>query len=468
MVSAKVDAAGRFVGGDRAAFARLGLDPDADRLRVPAHDRISWEPTEAGGLCRIVPTSDGQWDVGIFASGEGRATRSALNPENLAAFVRSTDFGSTITNLSSSFAAASGMTVPIVVLIDASGDPTFAGGTTQDYRQLEAMERCRRASAPMAIWQAFEEQRLTVDTGWIETVRTDDRFIAIRNLLPAPSAGDDLVYVAIPLRNDRTVIGIVAAFWPKGKAITADQVDLWLLLADEVAQGIQFSELLRRAQVNGAEAERVRINDDIHAGLAQSIFALSLEIARVSAGRSLPETADLQALQRMADDLSADVRGFLSDGRVDSGGTNLVSRLQELASEISTQTSASVLADHRVDWGEYSYDFADYVVRIVTEAFRNITKHSNATNISFRSWIDADSTDVVIEIADDGRNEPRQPAQSAGVGLALISELTARWRGSVEFEATSTGATLTIRVMPEYQSEWAVAQRILQAGTDVG
>ncbi|MEE2814155.1 MAG: ATP-binding protein, partial [Actinomycetota bacterium] len=279
---------------------------------------------------------------------------------------------------------------------------------------------------------------------------------------------DDMVYVAIPLRNDRAVIGVVAGFWPRATPVTAAHLEHWLSLTDELTLSIQLSELLRRAQVNGAEAERVRMNDDIHASLAQSIFALSLEIARVSAGKSAPEPGDLRSLQAMADDLSTDVRSFLSDGRAGAGGTNLVTRLRDLTSDLRETTGAEVRTDHRVDWDEYSSDFADYIARVVTEAFRNITKHSSATHISFRSLVDEESKHVVIEIADDGANESPERPSSPGAGLGLIRELTARWNGRVSFETSARGATLTIVVLPEHQSEWAVAQRILQADTAAG
>lgn len=456
---ATVDARGRFLAGDPDVIG-------SDSIEVPAHGRVAWQSSADGEFRRISPGAPGEWVVELLSSGVA-ATRPALGAESLAALTRSVDFGGTISTLSAVFAANSDTTVPIVVLIDPSGAPTFAGGTTQDYRQLAAMEQCRLASAPMAIWQAFEEERLTVDDHWVETVNTDDRFIAIRNLLPPTmSDDDDLTYVSIPLRNDRTVIGVVAAFWPASTPVTAETVERWSAAAEELALGIQFSELLRRAHATGAEAERIRMNDDIHSGLAQSIFALSLEVARASAAGAGAGKADLATIQTMADELSSDVRYFLSDGRIGGGGVDLASQLQQLTSELTAQTGAFALTDHRVTWDGYSYDFADYIVRVVTEAFRNITKHSSATHISFRSWIDTESQDVVIEIADDGRNEPRTLASSAGVGLALIRELTARWQGSVRFETTDQGAALTIRAVPEYQSEWAVAQRILRAGSD--
>ena len=462
---AVVDAAGRFVGGDDAAFARLGLDPGSDAVRVPAHRRAAWESCTTRELCRIIPgQEDGTWVVDVFTVGADAVARPVPSPQNLSAFARSADFSGTIENLSVDFAAGSGLRFPIVVLIDPSGDPTFAGGPTQDHRTLAAMEQCRRASAPMAIWQAFEERRVIVDPRWIETAKTDDRFIAIRSLFTFGTKAA-LMYVTIPLRNDRAVIGVVAGFWPAKVPITAEHVQLWLSLADELAIGAHFSELLRRAEVNGAEAERIRINDDIHAGLAQSIFALSLEVARASAGTAAPRRSDLEAIQTMADELSEDVRVFLSDGRPGSAGNQLARQLEELTQDLLHQTGASVIADHLVDWDEYSNDFADYVARVVAEAFRNIAKHSSATRIVFRSWISVGSKEVVIEIADDGGNEAGTPVGSAGAGLSLIRELTARWGGRVEFETTEAGATLTIQVVPEYQSEWAVAQRMLQTGS---
>jgi signal transduction histidine kinase len=460
-LSAELSPDGGFAGGAPEAFAMIGLDPATDRVRVPTHPRHVWGWSfDATTLYRIIPTAGGWrlecWPTPRRAGWDRRL--ATVRQENLSSVVRSQDLQQAVKGLASDFARATELFGVTIVLIEPSGTPTFAGGLFIRHRELAAMERCRLGGAPMAIWQAFEENRLVAAPHWATEARNDDRFAPIREFF----VGDfDAVYVTMPLRSDRGVIGVVAGMWPDISSVSPERVAWWEAVADSLSLALQYSEVVRRARLQGAEATRIVLNDDLHATIAQDVFALSLEVARTAAS-ALVDAAVLEPIRVMTEQLVDDVHAFFADSRPSLAGVGLARHLADLAESTAARVGARLEWSDEVDWEAYSTDFAEDIARIAAEALRNIAKHSAPQTIRVRTSVEPRLQNVVLEISDDGGAVVGPAAESTGVGRQLIAELVERRGGHLSIEPIATGGTrVAVRMPPSFESEWAVAQRAL-------
>ncbi|MFI7127906.1 sensor histidine kinase [Nonomuraea sp. NPDC050153] len=466
-ITADLHPDGRFRGGSAEVFRILGLAQESDVVRVPGSSRTAWGAVAGSGAqYRLRPHPDRPgWEITLFPAParEGhRATLRRLQIDNLASVAQSKDLSTVVHNLTIDFFQASELVGPMIVLVDPSGSPTFAGSHEMGHDELAAMERCRRNGAPMLTLQAFEEDRVIVDPAWYDRVRVDDRFAPIRAFVGLTSG---FSYLSIPLRTSSGPFGVVAGSWPAERPITPGRVRLWCDVADRLALALQYSELMRRARVQGADIERQRINDDLHATLAQDLFVLALHLAKLEAGDLENEhRATVLEVRRLTEQLVVDVRMFIGERRHVMEGVGMAEYVDDLAKDLGGRTGIAVDVRHAGDVDAFSSDFNEDVARIVQEAFRNVDKHALASRVSVHTRLDPESKMFVLEISDDGRTGKAGAAVSTGAGLSIVSEIAARRGGDVTIRQ-SGGTTVIVRIVPEYESEWAVAQRSLEPWT---
>ncbi|MFI6676077.1 ATP-binding protein [Kribbella sp. NPDC050469] len=260
-----------------------------------------------------------------------------------------------------------------------------------------------------------------------------------RRELPVRQAGDLLGVLAIQERDDVPLSPVEERLF----AGLADQAGLVLRGARLRAElGRRFQELSTRAEelrisrqrlVDAQDAERRRLERDIHDGAQQHLVALAvnLRLAHTLAGRS-PERADrLIAAQGPAATATIDTlislsRGIYPSLLVDEG---LVAALRTAIS-----TSPVPVELHEVGTGRYSAEIEAAAYFCVLEALQNAAKHSSARSIRVELRGDPDRLTAIV--GDDGSGiDPRTTASGAGL---------ANMRDRVE----AVGGTLTIETAP--------------------
>jgi len=215
----------------------------------------------------------------------------------------------------------------------------------------------------------------------------------------------------------------------------------------------QRIELLRRL-VTSQEFERRRIARDIHDQLGQRLTALRLKIASLQGvvGADEDLTTRLGRLQEISEHLDAEVsflawelRPMALDDMGLTGALAAFVREWSRHHEIEADFHAASVPKTRVD-----PDIETHLYRITQEALNNITKHSEAQNVTV--LLEKRGDELVLVIEDDGQGfDPSKagtPDRSGqGLGLVGMRERAALAGGSLEIEsARGNGTAIFVRV----------------------
>ena len=186
-----------------------------------------------------------------------------------------------------------------------------------------------------------------------------------------------------------------------------------VLAPKETELGHRLTEVTNsRARLVGAfEAERRRIERDLHDGTQQRLVALSVELglARLDVGEDSAAGRRIGAAQHHArqalTELRELVRGVYPQLLIERG---LAPALEDLAGRCSVPVDVTVRLPRRLpEPVEATAYFA------VSEALANLAKHSGATRATVSAQLDVDL--LVVEITDDGRG-----GADAGAGTGLL------------------------------------------------
>ncbi|TQS28777.1 histidine kinase [Microbispora sp. KK1-11] len=209
--------------------------------------------------------------------------------------------------------------------------------------------------------------------------------------------------------------------------LTRDDRRLLAALAVPVGLAIRSAALAARL-VNAQEAERRRIERNIHDGVQQQLVALiaGLELARATGGGA--EALALlreQARQALADlrELAAGIHpSVLSQG-------GLVEAVEGRCSGLPVATT--VTADPALRTRRFPDEIEGAMYFVVSEAIANALKHAGASRIEVRLWHDAGR--LQASVTDDGTGFDLRAV--ARRGLATLADRMAALGGGLETTA---------------------------------
>jgi signal transduction histidine kinase len=211
----------------------------------------------------------------------------------------------------------------------------------------------------------------------------------------------------------------------------------------DLAARVAELEVSRERVVDEAEAERRRIERDLHDGAQQRLVALAMELGRakgkfdddVDSARELVEQAHGQAKEALTE-LRNLVRGVhppvLTDRGLDAALSGLVALCPvpvDLEVVVPTRPKASVEA--------VAY-FA------VAEALTNVAKHSQATRAKVAVERHGYPGTLTIMISDDGVGG----ADPGGAGLTGMAARVSGVDGRLTVESPSGGPTIIAAELP--------------------
>lgn len=198
------------------------------------------------------------------------------------------------------------------------------------------------------------------------------------------------------------------------------------LLLDSIATDRERMRTLAMQAVRAQDDERSRIARELHDSTAQTIAALTYQLAaaaREAGERGQPglETT-LRDLREQTGELLEEVRTLshaIHPRVLDDLG--LVPALEWLARRTREHTELDVQVDADVpgDPADMSDATAAALYRVAQEALRNVERHASAR--SARLTLRADGDDVILEVTDDGRGFDVAEAQARRPGMGLFS-----------------------------------------------
>jgi signal transduction histidine kinase len=227
-------------------------------------------------------------------------------------------------------------------------------------------------------------------------------------------------------------------------------------VAAEAARAAEVQALEERARAaeRAAEEERHRLSRDVHDGIAQQVYMLTLGLETIAALVAEDHTDErvtgrVEALVRLAKQTLLDTRNLLFDlGDVMTGETGLDTLIRNQACEFAATTGIAV--DVRVCGAErrLSAIAVSEVYRVVQEGLANVYKHAQATSVVLRLCYGNNA--VTVTIGDDGRGFEPAAVGGRGHGLSNMQARAARLGGRLAV-ASSVGAGTTLTVVVPHE-----------------
>ena len=204
--------------------------------------------------------------------------------------------------------------------------------------------------------------------------------------------------------------------------------------------GIAIDNARLHAQVRGLAVveERDRISRDLHDGIIQSLYGVSLSLEDVltmpAAEAEARVDQAIDALHLAIRDIRHFIHGLSGEA---TDGRNLPAGLLALANEVRHNTLVEVETsiDRGADPG-LTPEQGGQLLQLVREALSNAARHARATRIELH--LAGDANRATVEIADDGTGF--DPDASAAPGHRGLANMRSR--------SSELGAELEIRSRP--------------------
>jgi signal transduction histidine kinase len=260
---------------------------------------------------------------------------------------------------------------------------------------------------------------------------------------------------AVPVRHGDDLLGAICLSKPREEALTSTEDSLLQHLASQASLVMRNAQLTaelratidellasRRRLVGAQDAERRRIERNLHDGAQQQLIALAIQLGLLAESADDPELIrqaipDLKAqLSAALDDLRALARGIYPPLLAEQG---LVMALRAQAARSPVPVALEA------DWvGRYPQDAESTVYFCTLEALQNVAKHARAS----AATISLSGSGEILEfsVSDDGAGFPAAAARH-GSGLQGMSDRLAAHGGTLAIRSQpGQGTTITGRL----------------------
>lgn len=276
----------------------------------------------------------------------------------------------------------------------------------------------------------------TLDLAWVE-VSLDDGTVEVVGEPDGPGQ------LTVPIGSVGDPVGEIRC--GAGRSIATDDRRLVETLASQVGMAVVNARLAARI-VNATEAERRRIERNIHDGAQQELVALvaRLGMAKAAAGNGGITATDIEELQREARRILSDLRelaqgihpSVLSDGGILEAVEDRCARLPiDVALEHSEGLRAQRF-DDEIEGAAYFF---------ISESLANVLKHAEARHADVA--IERVEDQLRLLVRDDGCGF--DPGMAPGHhGLAGLQDRIAALGGSVTISSRTGQGTEVVASIP--------------------
>ena len=204
--------------------------------------------------------------------------------------------------------------------------------------------------------------------------------------------------------------------------------------------------LQREREELAAQEERSRIAREIHDGIAQSIYMLTLNLEKAAevASNEPGLARRLADLVGLAKEALLEVRYYIFDLKpLLSGDVGLSATIRSQVQEFSAVSGLPVQLAVEGEERPLPLALSTSLYRIAQEALANVYRHAEASNILVRLTYGVDS--VSLEVEDDGRGFEVASAGKGGRGLSSMRQRIQELGGRLDIaSALGNGASLRV------------------------
>jgi len=294
------------------------------------------------------------------------------------------------------------------------------------------------ALARLAIWgrrnRSVEVLVITVGALLAIALAAND-YATVSGLLPVTRVYT--LHLALPVLL--ITIGTILSMRFVQALRTAEHANLSLAgrLADKERElAAHYERLAEIERREAGAAERQRIMHDMHDGLGAQLVSTLVMVERGSAS----PTDVARLLREAMDEMRLAIDGF---GQADA---DLQGALANLRFRMEPRLKAAGIAldwqsDEAFDAVQLGDESSLHLLRIVQEALSNAIRHSGATRLKLRLFVDHDTCHVVIE--DDGAGLPADRSRT-GRGLENMRRRAHALGGEARIDSGAGGTTVAV------------------------
>jgi PAS domain S-box-containing protein len=291
-----------------------------------------------------------------------------------------------------------------------------------------------------------------IDARSLELLMRRDVSIITHESVPAPDIGpirltsgsvvDDARWVALPLRKEELMLGVVALIFLGRRPFTEDEISLYRSIAGLLGAVFENARVHAEetvAQVRkAAEEERIRLARDLHDSITQALFAAALKAEALTGDDAVPPEAlqTAREVRRLTRGALAQMRSMLLELRSDPPEDVPIDQLLRNVAE-ATEGRSSVAVTLSVSGADdLPRHLHPVIYRIAQEALNNVVRHARATHASIELSVEPDRARLLVR--DDGCGfDPGRSLSPTHVGLRSMQE-----------RAAETGAELRVVSAP--------------------
>ncbi|HXG27177.1 MAG TPA: GAF domain-containing sensor histidine kinase [Candidatus Binatia bacterium] len=259
--------------------------------------------------------------------------------------------------------------------------------------------------------------------------------------------------LGVPIRITSDIVG---NFYLTDKVdapeFSAEDQELLEMFAVHAGIAMQNARLHQDVQALAVIEERLRISRDLHDGIIQSLYAVSLSLEEAFEAIDTDPEAATDRVDRAIDRLHttiSDIRTFIV-GLGPETGVGLAESLQSMADELLGGTGVRLEADlagAATVERRLSPEGAHELVQIAREALSNVGRHSGATRAELR--LAAAGGEATLSVFDDGRGfDPAARLGSGHFGLANLRDRAAALGGTLRIDSQIGSGTRIIVTLP--------------------
>lgn len=231
----------------------------------------------------------------------------------------------------------------------------------------------------------------------------------------------------------------------------ADQ-ELVEMFAVHAGIAIQNARLHQKVQELAVVDERLRIGRDLHDGIIQGIYAVSLTLEDVPDLMTEEPAEAVARVDRAIDRLNTtirDIRTFIVGLGADAGEDTLAAALAAVVAELRPDNGLEVgidVQDPAELAGRLSVQASHELLQIAREALSNVVRHSGASRVAISLRREGDQ--AILRVEDDGRGfDPKRRVGAAHFGLLNLHDRAALVGGALEIDSEpGKGARIIVRL----------------------
>ena len=266
---------------------------------------------------------------------------------------------------------------------------------------------------------------------------------------------NDAWIVYSPIRVQSRPIGLLCAINSRSHKFSNEQVEFLSILSAFAASAIENARLAEETRYVLLASERDRIAREMHDGISQSLFSISLglELCKklIARGESAAVLERLGELQLHLNESMAELRRFIYDLRpMKLQELGVAGALDYWIREVTAGRAVRGVLETEGQRYPISPQIEACLYRVAKEATSNVVRHADARQFTVRLTYLPDA--VAMSVVDDGRGFDTERVvdsglPGSGMGLRSIRERVRRENGQLTVDSTpGAGTTIEVRL----------------------